>query len=74
MSKRAPTLLCGNCPYLNKQVNVIVIYNETRVPGDAMPHYKIVDMECDDSEECGKADHCPIVENAPKHPPGIGLG
>lgn len=73
MAKRAPTLLQGDCPYLNKRLSIIVIYDETRVPGEAMPHYKVVEMECDYSDECG-LDKCPIMENAPKHPPGIGLG
>ncbi|HEY3425734.1 MAG TPA: hypothetical protein VGL27_13120 [Negativicutes bacterium] len=73
MAKRAPTLLYGDCPHLKKRFSVIVTYEETRIPGEAIPHYKVADMECDYSDECTQ-DKCPIVENAPKHPPGIGLG
>ncbi len=72
MAKRAPTLLQGDCPHLNKPFSIIVTYEETRVPGEAMPHYKVAEMECDYADEC-KQEKCPIMENAPKHPPGIGL-
>ena len=65
MTKRAPTLLSGDCPY--------AIYRETRIPGEAVPHYQVAEIECDFSDECG-LEKCPLGENAPKHPPGIGLG
>ena len=73
MSRRAPTLLSGDCPYLAKRHTIIAIYRETRIPGEAVPHYQVAEIECDFSDECG-LEKCPLGENAPKHPPGIGLG
>ena len=73
MSKRAPTLLYGNCPHLNRRHSIIAVYEETRIPGENIPHYALVEMECDYSDECSEP-RCPLTENAPKHPPGIGLG
>ena len=72
MPKRAPTILYGNCPHLNRRHSIIAVYRETRVPGDAMPHYQVADIECDFSDEC-RQEKCPLAENAPKHPPGIGF-
>lgn len=72
MSKRAPTLLSGDCPYLKKRHSIIAIYRETRIPGETAPHYQVEEIECDYSDQCGIA-HCPLAENAPKHPPGIGF-
>lgn len=72
MNKRAPTLLSGDCPYLKKRHNIIAIYCENRISGETAPHYQVEEIECDYSDECGIA-NCPLVENAPKHPPGIGF-
>lgn len=73
MTKRAPALLYGVCPHLKRRHNIIAVYRETRIPGVAMPHYQVEDIECDYSDEC-PLEKCPLAENAPKHPPGIGLG
>lgn len=74
MLKRAPTLLSGDCPHLKCRHSIVVSYLETSVAHSAAPHYKIADMDCDHSDECRLKDCCPLVLNAPKHPPGIGLG
>ncbi|TWH46926.1 hypothetical protein [Sporomusa sp. KB1] len=71
MSKRAPTLLSGDCPHLKKRHSIIAIYCENYIPNQAAPHYQIEEIDCDYSDECG-LEKCPIAENAPKHPPGIG--
>jgi len=73
MSKRAPTILFGHCLHLKKRHNIIAVYQETRIPGLAAPHYHVEEVECDYSDDCG-LEKCPLAENAPKHPPGIGLG
>lgn len=72
MSKRAPTLLSGDCPHLKKRHSIIAVYRETRIPGETVPHYQIEEIECDYSDECS-LDKCPLAQNAPKHPPGIGF-
>ena len=72
MADRAPTLLWGDCPYLKKRHSIVVNYFETRPAGSSVPHYKISGMDCDYSNECPLVDACPLVLNAPKHPPGIG--
>ena len=72
MSKRAPTLLTGDCPYLQKRHSIIAVYRETRIPTELAPHYQVEEIECDYSGDCGLA-KCPLAENAPKHPPGIGF-
>ncbi|MDR1702139.1 MAG: hypothetical protein LBR56_05135, partial [Sporomusaceae bacterium] len=75
MANRAPTLLTGDCPYLKQRHSIVVTYLETRPAGSPAPHYHISDFDCDYSEECQLAFSCPLVLNAPKHPPGImGLG
>ncbi|HWR40099.1 MAG TPA: hypothetical protein VN611_11415 [Patescibacteria group bacterium] len=73
MSRRAPVILAGDCPYLQKKQQIIVVYRETRNPGQAVPGYQVEEMECDFSDECGQIP-CPLLKNAPGHPPGIGLG
>lgn len=72
MSRRAPTLLTGDCPYLQKRHSIIAVYGETRTPNESRPHYQVEEIECDYSDDCGLA-KCPLAENAPKHPPGIGF-
>ncbi len=73
MSKRAPVILYGDCPHLKRRHSIIAVYQETRIPGEAVPHYHVQETECDYDDEC-PLEKCPLAENAPKHPPGIGLG
>ena len=73
MNKRAPVVLTGDCPYLEKRHQIIAIYQEIAITGKSVPGYQVAEMECDFSEECGRQP-CPLLKNAPGHPPGIGLG
>ena len=73
MSRRAPVILAGDCPYVKKRHQIIVVYRETRQPDKNVPAYQVEEMECDFSAECGQ-NPCPLLQNAPGHPPGIGLG